>query len=81
MRNLLAVLLVACLSALSEAQSPGLDRKVKDAIRGFEGTVSLYAKNLDSGKTYGVEGGEKVRTASTISFRPLGWTTWTTTST
>lgn len=35
-------------------------------IGSFEGTVSLYAKNLDTGKAIGVREDEPVRTASTI---------------
>jgi len=48
------------------AEDANLDRKIKEAIRGFDGTVTLYAKNLDTGKTYGIQPDEKVRTASTI---------------
>ncbi len=40
--------------------------RIKDAIRGFRGTVSVYAKNLDTGRTYSLRGDERVRTASTI---------------
>jgi beta-lactamase class A len=35
-------------------------------IAGFQGTVSLYARNLDSGATIGIRESEPVRTASTI---------------
>src|ERR1044071_5448150 len=35
-------------------------------IAGFHGTVSLYAKNLDTGATIGIRESEPVRTASTI---------------
>ncbi len=43
-----------------------LDQQVKDAVAGFQGTVYLYAKNLDTGKTYGIRENDRVRTASTI---------------
>ncbi len=35
-------------------------------ISGFQGTVSLYAKNLDTGLTVGIRDTDRVRTASTI---------------
>jgi beta-lactamase class A len=43
-----------------------LDRQVRAAIASFQCTVSLYAKNLDTGAAYGLREGERVRTASTI---------------
>src|SRR5213082_3003127 len=43
-----------------------LDRRVRDEVGRFEGTVSLYAKNLDTGAEYSFGGDEPVRTASTI---------------
>ena len=43
-----------------------LDEKIKAAIAGFKGGVWIYAKNLDTGKTYSLRGEERVRTASTI---------------
>jgi beta-lactamase class A len=39
---------------------------IHDKISGFQGTVFLYAKNLDTGQTYGIREDEGVRTASTI---------------
>ena len=45
---------------------PWLDRRVRDEVAAFEGTVSLYAKNLDTGAEYSFGGDERVRTASTI---------------
>ncbi|MDQ2944527.1 MAG: class A beta-lactamase-related serine hydrolase [Acidobacteriota bacterium] len=47
-------------------QSDSLDRRVKDAIAGFPGTVSIYARNLDNGQSYGLRENDRVRTASTI---------------
>jgi len=43
-----------------------LDRRVRDEVSKFEGTVSLYAKNLDTGAVYELNGDAPVRTASTI---------------
>jgi beta-lactamase class A len=43
-----------------------MDRQVRSAISGFQGSVKLYAKNLDTGETYGIGENDKVRTASTI---------------
>ena len=43
-----------------------LDQAVQNAIDGFAGSVSFYAKNLDTGETCSIRGDEKVRTASTI---------------
>ena len=40
--------------------------QVEDRIAGFPGTVYIYAKNLDTGKTFGLRENERVRTASTI---------------
>jgi len=43
-----------------------LDRRVRDEVAKFEGSVRLYAKNLDTGAEYSLDGDEPVRTASTI---------------
>ncbi len=43
-----------------------LDRRVREEVAKFEGAVSLYAKNLDTGAVYSFNGEERVRTASTI---------------
>lgn len=43
-----------------------LDARIREAIAPFQGTVSLFAKNLDTGQTYGIRENERVRTASTI---------------
>ncbi len=47
------------------AQKPP-DPEVRAALSGFNGTVSLFAKNLDTGASYGLRADERVRTASTI---------------
>lgn len=46
--------------------APALDARVRAEIATFKGKVSLFAKNLDSGETYSLNGDERVRTASTI---------------
>ncbi|HYP51690.1 MAG TPA: serine hydrolase [Pyrinomonadaceae bacterium] len=43
-----------------------LDVLIKDAVKDFKGKVWIYAKNLDTQKTYSLRGDERVRTASTI---------------
>ena len=43
-----------------------LDARILTEIARFSGTVSLYAKNLDTGESYGLRENERVRTASTI---------------
>lgn len=43
-----------------------LDEKIKAEINNFSGKVWIYAKNLDTGKDYGLRSEEQVRTASTI---------------
>ena len=43
-----------------------LDRRIRDEVSKFEGTVSLYAKNLDTGAVYELDADRPVRTASTI---------------
>jgi beta-lactamase class A len=39
---------------------------VRSAIAAFPGTISIYAKNLDSGVNFAIREDERVRTASTI---------------
>jgi beta-lactamase class A len=60
MRRILTVLLALPTFAAT------LDSRIHDAIAPFKGTVCLYAKNLDTGQTYGIREDERVRTASTI---------------
>jgi beta-lactamase class A len=43
-----------------------IDHRIQNAIQGFPGSVSLFAKNLDTGKTYELRADEPVPTASTI---------------
>lgn len=57
---------LALIAATALIAASSLDQQVRDAIAGFEGTVYLYAKNLDTGASYGLRENERVRTASTI---------------
>ncbi|MBV9406311.1 MAG: hypothetical protein JO211_13280, partial [Acidobacteriaceae bacterium] len=60
-------LMTACaaLSAQSPTAVSKLDERVKTKLQGFPGKVSLYAKNLDTGLSYGIDAEAPVRTAST----------------
>src|ERR1022692_2485581 len=62
MRTCAALALV--FAAALPAQS--LQDALHARIGNFQGTVSLYAKNLDTGETVGIRQAERVRTASTI---------------
>ena len=51
------------------AQTSGdstLDKRVRGEVAQFKGKVSLFAKNLDTGVVYTLDGDERVPTASTI---------------
>jgi len=62
------VLKLSMFALVCATAAPGqpLADAVKARIGAFPGTVSIYAKNLDSGATFGVRETEPVRTASTI---------------
>lgn len=54
-------------SAAPQTNAPlTLDEKIQNEIKDFKGKVWIYAKNLDTGKEYGLRADEQVRTASTI---------------
>jgi beta-lactamase class A len=69
-RSIVPVALGVLLSAPSAlgqtTSSPLLDARVRAEIAPFKGKVYLFAKNLDTGAAYSVDGDERVRTASTI---------------
>ena len=48
------------------ASAQTLPNSLRARIKGFDGSVSLYAKNLDTGVSVGIREAEAVRTASTI---------------
>jgi beta-lactamase class A len=58
-------LMVALVCSAGAAAQP-LKDKVNERITGFQGNVSLYAKNLDTGVAIGIRESDPVRTASTI---------------
>jgi beta-lactamase class A len=61
-----ALAILAAGPTSAQTRREAMDRKVHSAIGAVQGTVCLFAKNLDTGETYGVREDEKVRTASTI---------------
>jgi beta-lactamase class A len=53
--------------AFGQAKGPlSLDARVRAETTPFKGKVILFAKNLETGETYSLDGNERVRTASTI---------------
>jgi len=63
-RRAAAVLAYLLLAAAAPAQPLG--GQLHQRISAFPASVSLYAKNLDSGESIGIREAEPVRTASTI---------------
>jgi beta-lactamase class A len=61
-----AVKLLSVLLLTGVVFAQNLDQKIGQSLSAVPGTVSLYAKNLDTGAAYGLREDEKVRTASTI---------------
>jgi beta-lactamase class A len=58
-----------CTTPLAAQQPKGAvtpDVRIRTAIQGFPGNVGLYAKNLDTGQSYGLRPDDPVPTASTI---------------
>lgn len=68
MRRLFLTLASSCLcvSAQQGTAASKLDERVKAKIQSFPGRVTLYAKNLERGASYGILPEAPVRTASTI---------------
>lgn len=59
--------LLLSLPTFSQSQpDKSFDQKIRDEIKAFKGKVTLFAKNLDTGASYGIGEDERVRTASTI---------------
>jgi beta-lactamase class A len=54
------------LLTLTVAHAASLNDKISAATAGFTGTVSIFAKNLDTGATFALRADTRVRTASTI---------------
>ncbi len=65
-----AVIFASLYLSISPAQQPdaqrGVAQRVHAKVDGFRGNVSLYAKNLQTGVSYGIKPDQPVRTASTI---------------
>jgi len=76
MKTRLLILLIVLISYAAPAQrqtratgplaTVTIDDKIKQALDGFAGKAFIYAKNLDTGREYGLRADEHVRTASTI---------------
>jgi beta-lactamase class A len=62
----LAVLLFTPIAFGQAKDSASLDARVRAETTPFKGQVFLFAKNLDTGETFALNGDERVRTASTI---------------
>jgi beta-lactamase class A len=60
--RLFFAMLIICTCAAAQP----LDQRVKEKIKNFPGKVTIYAKNLDTGASYGLQPDDPVRTASTI---------------
>lgn len=65
MKLVIALTFLLLFSFTAQSQTT-LDNQVKPIVASFKGKVSLFAKNLDTGETYGLNPDERVRTASTI---------------
>jgi beta-lactamase class A len=66
--RILPLLLAACGLLLAQASTShrAMEQQIESKISGFPGKVTLYAKNLDTGASFGIAPDEPVRTASTI---------------
>src|SRR5258708_8693056 len=69
-----AFLLQFILASCVLARADGLDERIRAAVEGFQGNVCLFAKNVDTGSTYGLRPDLPVRTASTIKLPILAAT-------
>lgn len=54
------------LLTLTVAHAASLQDKISGITAGFPGTISIYAKNLDTSATFALRADDRVRTASTI---------------
>ena len=60
------LLLQAAAPLAAPTPPPALAARIHELVDGFKGQVFLYAKNLDTGASFGLREDERVRTASTI---------------
>lgn len=58
--------LQGCTSTQHSAPPSTMEARLDTVIAGVQGRVSAYAKNLDTGREWGLDPDERVRTASTI---------------
>jgi beta-lactamase class A len=70
-RSIVIALLGLAVTMASAQTAPAtapawLDARIRAEVATFNGTVVLYAKNLDTGAVYSLNGDDRVRTASTI---------------
>lgn len=65
-RATLLVPVLVAVASLSMSADDSLTDRLAARVRFFDGTVSLYAKNLETGREVGLEADRRVRTASTI---------------
>jgi len=71
-KSLLAILsLILLLGGSALAQPRSIAAPMLSEITPFKGKVFVYAKNLDTGKTFSYNGDERVKTASTIKIAVL----------
>ncbi len=63
---LVIITFAAAITNFSQTQPNPLDTQIRAEIANFKGKVYLFAKNLDTGETYSLNGDERVKTASTI---------------
>ena len=61
--TIFAAVILASHTSLSQNS---LDSRIRAEVTPFQGKVFIYAKNLDTGQTYSLNGDDRVRTASTI---------------
>jgi beta-lactamase class A len=64
--NSLAIIALVSLPCFAQAPNNALRQALEKRIGDFPGTVSLYARNLETGAAIGIRENEPVRTASTI---------------
>ena len=66
--KILPLLLATCGLSVAQARSnhSAMEQQIQSKITGFPGKVTLYAKNLDTGASFGISPDDPVRTASTI---------------
>ncbi len=62
------------LAGAQAGKGMALEMEIGNALKGFPGTVSIFAKNLDSGATFERNADTRVRTASTIKLAILAAT-------